>query len=179
MARCNRLFLPALFFLLAAVSAAPTYAQTTFYYDGYGGFTSGTDTPGGSATYEANANTATGGGTWDVGADPDIRNPAGTFPDVIWGTSPVTTAGPYAGLSGLALSKVEDGTVQDDSVPVLLGTLTHFNRDKRPPDLESTQMTWTLALFDNPGAAAAAEGSGNANAIYEQTTLSPSTTGRQ
>jgi hypothetical protein len=90
------------------------------------------------------------------------------FVDISWGT-PQSATGPYGGSSGLALSRVDDGTVEDNSAPVVLGTLTHFNRPITGTNLESTQMQWTLALFDNATDAANAEGSGNANAVYEQT----------
>lgn len=140
----------------------------TFYYDAYGGFIAGSDAPAGSGTYANDTDTATGGG-FDVGADADLRNVLGVFTDVSWGT-PTTAQGPYGGQSGLALSRVDDGTINPNGTNALLGTLTHFNEPiSTGTSLQATDMEWNLALFDNPTDAANAETSGNANAVFEFT----------
>ncbi len=151
--------------LILSTSAA--VQAVDFYYDGYGGFVSGTDSPSGSGTYTNDADTATGG-AWDVGADTDTRNPGNVYSDVTWGT-PAGSLGPYGGQSGLALSHTEDGIVVDDGEPVTLGVLYHFNRPVTGTSLDATEMEWSLALFDNPTDAANGETSGNANAVYLQT----------
>jgi hypothetical protein len=152
------------------LSLASGAHAATLYYDGYGGFVVDTDLPVGSGTYANDADTASGG-SFDVGADADTRNAANLFTDVAWGTDAAPPGpGPYDGRSGLALSRVIGGTVEDDAVPVLMGTLTHFNRPiGTGTSLQSTQMQWSLALFGNPGDAANAEASGNANAVFEFT----------
>lgn len=149
--------------------SSPAVSQAVdFYYDGYGGFVSGTDTPPGVGTYANDADTATGG-AFDVGADADSRNPGNVYVDVSWGTA-TGSLGPYDGQSGLALSRVDDGTVADDGTAVTLGVLTHFNRPiGSGTSLDSSQMQWTLALFDNSTDAANAETSDNANSVYLQT----------
>jgi len=137
---------------IAAFASLPA-AAATFYYDAYGGFISGTDVPSGTGTFANDPDTATGGGAFDVGADADARMTSGRFVDVSWG-SPQGSLGPYAGQSGLALSKVNDGTVVTDGVPVDIGRLTHFNRPINDPSTEwltTVQLDWTLQLYATPG----------------------------
>ena len=163
-----RAFTPRLLCAAIFLSVAGAAPAATLYYDGYGGFVVDSDLPVNSGTFSDNPETATGG-SFDVGADPDDRNAANLRTDVIWGTATGDT-GPYDGRSGLALSRVVDGTVVDDAVTVLLGTLTHFNRPiQTGTSLESAEMQWSIALFGTPADAANAEASGNANAVYEFT----------
>ncbi|MBP8295100.1 MAG: IPTL-CTERM sorting domain-containing protein [Burkholderiales bacterium] len=121
-------------------------SAATFYYDAYGGFVSGTDSPGGSGTFVNDPDTATGG-TFDVGANADPRMAAGRFVDVTWG-NPSGVLGPYGGKSGFAISKVDNGTVITDGTAVDFGKLTHFNRPiGAGSDLDSVQLDWRLQLF--------------------------------
>ena len=129
-----------MFLSIAGASAA------TFYYDAYGGFVSGTDSPAGSGTFVNDPDTATGG-TFDVGANADPRMAAGRFVDVTWG-NPSGVLGPYGGKSGFAISKVDNGTVITDGTAVDFGKLTHFNRPiGAGSDLDLVQLDWRLQLF--------------------------------
>lgn len=154
---------------IAAVGMTASANAATFYYDAYGGFINGTGTPAaGNALVENNANTRTGGAN-DVGADSDARNPSNVNVDVLWGTkSGGTNMAPYAGRSGLALSRVKGGTVVSDATNVNFGVLTHFNRPiVAGTSLTKIDMQWSLALFANATDATAAETSNNANAIHK------------
>jgi hypothetical protein len=135
----------------AALGVAGATAQT-FYYDSYGGFNAATETPAGTGTYVNDPDTATGGGTYDVGADYDPRAGA-RFVDVTWGVAQ-GSLGPYAGRSGFALSKVNDGTVVAGGGEVVFGELTHFNRPiNLNSELQTVRMDWSLQLFDTLAAA--------------------------
>jgi hypothetical protein len=140
----------------AAIGIGDAGAQT-FYYDSYGGFIGGTETPAVSGTYVNDPDTATGGGAYDVGADYDPRAGA-RFVNVTWGTAQ-GALGPYAGQSGFALSKVNDGTVVAGGAEVVFGELTHFNRPITiGSELATVRMDWSLQLFDTPTAAASNAG---------------------
>jgi len=137
---------------LAMGDLAPATA-TTFYYDSYGGFIAGGDLPAASGSLANVPDTATGGGTYDVGADADARTAAGRYVDVSWGV-PIGAVGPYDGQSGFALSNVKDGAVVVNGAQAVFGRLTHFNRPiGLGSDLASVQMDWSLQLFATPGAA--------------------------
>jgi hypothetical protein len=142
--------------LLAAATAVGSITSAravTFYYDSYGGFVSGTDSPAASGTFVNDPDTATGG-AYDVGADADSRTAAGRFANVTWGVA-AGALGPYDGESGFALSKVDDGVVVTDGPLVDFGKLTHFNRPIFDPSLDSAQLDWSLQLFATPQDAAA------------------------
>src|SRR5512139_1189316 len=137
--------------LLTLGPLGPAGAQT-FYFDSFGGFITGTDFPAASGLFANDPDTKTGGGTWDVGADPDARAP-GLFVDVSWGTA-TTATGPYSGQSGFALSKVNNGTVVVNGAQADFGKLTHFNRPVGVgTELQYVQLDWTLQLFDSLAAA--------------------------
>jgi hypothetical protein len=68
----------------------------------------------------------------------------------------------------MALSRIDDGTIDSDAGLEDLGILTHFNEPiTSGTGLESVEMQWTLALFGNLTDAQNAETSGNANNITE------------
>jgi IPTL-CTERM motif len=141
-----------------------TAGAQVFYFDSFGGFVTGTDFPAATGTFANDSETATGGGTYDVGADADARSAANLFVDVSWGTATGVT-GPYSGKSGFALSKVNDGTVNVNGAEVEFGKLTHFNRPINVgTELQYVQLDWTLQLFDTPAAAASDSG-----AFYSRT----------
>ena len=71
---------------LLALGLSGAASAQTFYFDSFGGFITGTDVPAASGLFANDADTKTGAGTWDVGADPDARAP-GLFVDVSWGTA--------------------------------------------------------------------------------------------
>lgn len=140
--------------LVAGLGYFTAAHAVNFYYDAYGGFVSGTDSPAASGSFVNDPDTATGG-TFDVGADVDPRAAAGLFVDVTWGTA-IGALGPYDGRSGFALSKVDNGTVVVNGAQVDFGKLTHFNRPiGLPSDLDLVQLDWTLQLFATPADAAA------------------------
>lgn len=153
---------------LAAGGMAVSANAATFYYDAYGGFIIGTGTPGAAnSTVVDDADTRSGGGTFDVGADNDARNPGTVNVDVAWGTAQ-GTVGPYDGRSGLALSRVLGDSIVSDGTLGDFGVLTHFNRPiSSGTGLEHIEMEWNLALFANQTDANNAETSNNANAIVE------------
>jgi len=137
---------------LLALGLSGAASAQTFYFDSFGGFITGTDVPAASGLFANDADTKTGAGTWDVGADPDARAP-GLFVDVSWGTA-TTATGPYSGQSGFALSKVNNGTVVVNGAQADFGKLTHFNRPVGVgTELQYVQLDWTLQLFDSLPAA--------------------------
>jgi hypothetical protein len=139
---------------IAALGGVAPARGVTFYYDAYGGFISGTDSPAGSGTFANDPDTASGG-TFDVGANADPRMPSNQFVDVTWGTA-LGAQGPYDGKSGFALSKVDDGVVTVNGPLVEFGKLTHFNRPiALVSDLDFVQLEWNLQLFATAGDAAA------------------------
>ncbi|MEQ9463155.1 MAG: hypothetical protein RJQ10_05810 [Haliea sp.] len=149
-------------------ATASTAGADTFFVDGYGGFISGTAVGGSGVAYTNDADTATGG-AFDVGADADGRNGMGVTVDLPWGTA-TGADGPYAGQSGYALSRVEDQPIEDNSLAVPVGRLTHFNDPiSVGTALLSSDMEWTIALFANLTDAVNAEASGDANAVYSTT----------
>lgn len=155
---------------LVSMGMAVSANAATFYYDSYGGFVKGSGEPSGNYTVENNANTrtgATGSKAFDVGADSDARNPSTIDVDVLWGTkSGYTNKGPYAGRSGLALSRVIGASVDSNAGLTDFGTLTHFNRPiSSGTSLEQIEMQWNLAVFGNQTDANNAEGSNNAGAL--------------
>jgi len=150
----NRAIWAALFGAVIGLGALAPARAVTFYYDSYGGFVSGTDSPAASGNFVNDPDTASGGGAYDVGADADARTAAGRFVNVTWGNA-VGALGPYNGKSGFALSKVNDGVVATDGPLVDFGKLTHFNRPITDPVLESVRLDWSLQLFAAPGDAAA------------------------
>jgi len=148
---------------LLALGLHGTAGAQTFYFDSFGGFITGTDFPAASGTFANDPDTKTGGGTFDVGADPDPRSPA-LFVDVSWGTA-TTATGPYSGKSGFALSKVNNGTVVINGAQADFGKLTHFNRPIGvATELQYVQLDWTLQLFDTLAAATSDTG-----AFYSRT----------
>lgn len=157
----------ALFVGFVSIGLAAPSGAATFYYDGYGGFNDGTGAPGAAnPDVTDDADTATGG-TFDVEADADARNPAGVGVDVAWGTA-AGSEGPYGGRSGMSLSRIDDGSIDSDAGLADLGILTHFNEPiNSGTGLESIEMEWTLALFGNLTDAQNAESSNNANSIAE------------
>ena len=140
--------------VMAGLGGAAPAQGVTFYYDAYGGFIVGTDSPGGSGAF-ANDPDAASGGPFDVGANADPRMAASQFVDVTWGNAS-GAQGPYDGKSGLALSKVDDGVVTVNGPLVDFGRLTHFNRPiGLGTDLDFVELEWKLQLFTTASDAAA------------------------